>query len=611
METTRRLGVDIVSELKNDGFTQLDQNITKSNSVLGNFAQMGLGKFAALGAGFLTISKGIEVYKKSLDGAKVQFENEFKIDQSMKAQGYSTDQIDSIKKYASNLQDLGVVGDEVSLAGMTRMASFKLEEKSIRELTPAMQNLIVYQKGLNGTTGDAISTANLFNKAMSGQSKGLEMAGVKISDYDKKILKTGTESQKVKVIIDSMNSSIGNTNEEMLKTPWGKIQSVENRIGDVYEEIGFKLIASKAKMYGWIGDNLDAIRKFVLEGLDSIQSFTSSMTRLVGGVWKVFKAMPDEVQTAVKLVTAFAAITTFPIAGIILVVEDIWTAFEGGESVVGTAFDSIMKFLDIDYSTAEAVGYIKGLWGAIEEGKWVETFIGHLSFQFGILGDSISWVLKSFKNMTVGSWEVIKGDKTLLELSDDFNKTNNDTLNNMGDRTNKFVEEESGRVDYRKDLENQKENEVIKSFYNQKHPESLMFSKKPQVTDISKEINRGSSLTNSLGNSLINHKDSDVINNYNNYKTPDTLISPVKPQVIERPKLLNENKALEIPRVLSESISNTATNTKTEVKKEYKTEIKQGDIYITNSSLGENQIKKIIREENERSARELSAIVGV
>lgn len=115
------------------------------------------------------------VMKEYSDANRAQVEVETKLATVMKQRMNASDaEIQSIKDLASAQQALGVVGDEVQLAGIQQVATFLNQKSSIETLVPAMNNLLVQQKGLNATQGDAQQIGNLFGKAMQGQVDALK-----------------------------------------------------------------------------------------------------------------------------------------------------------------------------------------------------------------------------------------------------------------------------------------------------------------------------------------------------------------------------------------------------------------------------------------------------
>ncbi|MCB6443203.1 hypothetical protein, partial [Streptococcus salivarius] len=61
----------------------------------------------------------------------------------------------SLQNYASQLQTVGVIGDEVTIAGMAQLGTFQMTEEQIKKVSGGMLDLLVNQKGLNATQEDA------------------------------------------------------------------------------------------------------------------------------------------------------------------------------------------------------------------------------------------------------------------------------------------------------------------------------------------------------------------------------------------------------------------------------------------------------------------------
>ncbi|WP_154665152.1 hypothetical protein [Prevotella phocaeensis] len=109
-------------------------------------------------------------------------------------------EVESVKKLASAQQELGVIGDEVQLAGVQQLATFLNQKASIDTLLSAMNNLLAQQKGLSATGEDAVTIGNLMGKAMQGQASALKRGGITFTDAQEKILKYGTESQRAAML---------------------------------------------------------------------------------------------------------------------------------------------------------------------------------------------------------------------------------------------------------------------------------------------------------------------------------------------------------------------------------------------------------------------------
>ena len=88
--------------------------------------------------------------------------------------GATEAEIQSIKDFASAQQEIGVIGDEVQLSGAQQVATFLNQKDSLETLIPAMNNLLAQQKGLNASTGDAVSVGNMLGKVMMGEVGALK-----------------------------------------------------------------------------------------------------------------------------------------------------------------------------------------------------------------------------------------------------------------------------------------------------------------------------------------------------------------------------------------------------------------------------------------------------
>lgn len=173
------------------------------------------------------------------DANRAQVEVETKLATVMKQRMNASDaEIQSIKDLASAQQALGVVGDEVQLAGIQQVATFLNQKSSIETLVPAMNNLLVQQKGLNATQGDAQQIGNLLGKAMQGQVDALKRVGITFTEAEANVMKFGTETDRAAMLAKIITNNVGEMNAAMAQTDAGKAQQMANTIGDLKEKVG-------------------------------------------------------------------------------------------------------------------------------------------------------------------------------------------------------------------------------------------------------------------------------------------------------------------------------------------------------------------------------------
>lgn len=177
--------------------------------------------------------------KEYSDANRAQIEVETKLATVMKQRMSASDaEIQSIKDLASAQQALGVVGDEVQLAGIQQVATFLNQKSSIETLVPAMNNLLVQQKGLNATQGDAQQIGNLLGKAMQGQVDALKRVGITFTEAEANVMKFGTETDRAAMLAKIITNNVGEMNAAMAQTDAGKAQQMANTIGDLKEKVG-------------------------------------------------------------------------------------------------------------------------------------------------------------------------------------------------------------------------------------------------------------------------------------------------------------------------------------------------------------------------------------
>lgn len=225
---------------------------------LGSKLQSVGGGLASVGKSMTLVSAGAVIAgKKFMDMAQTQASAETKLKEIYKSRmGVTEEAAQKTIEYAAALQKQGVVGDEVALSGAQQLATFAKTPETVNKLLPSLENLLVQQKGVNGTTQDATQLANLFGKAMTGQTGALKRVGITFNEAQEEVLKYGTEEEKAAMLAEVVNQNVGNMNETMLQTDAGKIQNMKNELGDMGERIGAVLAPAVADFAKWMSDHV-------------------------------------------------------------------------------------------------------------------------------------------------------------------------------------------------------------------------------------------------------------------------------------------------------------------------------------------------------------------
>ena len=349
MSVASVLKFNINTFLNSQGFQQFKSNLKQSMSLSQKFNSVTSSTLGQLAIGYFTISGLVGQYNKAIEASNYQIEQEAKLYNTLRAQNFRDEQIKSIIDLTGSLQSLGVVGDEVTIAGAQQLATYRLQEDSIKKLLPTMQDLLVKQKGLNGTGQDMEGIANIFAKAMNGQSMILKRNGIILSEREEQLLKVGTEEQKVALLTEAVRRSIGEQNKEMLKTPEGKITSAKNRIGDLYEVWGMSVRDTRTKFWEFVADNAEGLKDVVNRVFKAGASFVDTFLGVFRDIKKGFNALPDSAKNAFKIIGAVALATQFPLITLVLAIEDIFGAFQGKESFTEDAINALLKLTGTDY----------------------------------------------------------------------------------------------------------------------------------------------------------------------------------------------------------------------------------------------------------------------
>ncbi|MDE5975192.1 MAG: hypothetical protein K2G69_01445, partial [Muribaculaceae bacterium] len=193
---------------------------------------------------------------------------------------------------------------------------------------PVMNDMLVQQYGLSASGEQAAQIASMLGKVMEGQTGALSRYGYKFDEAQEKILKYGTETERVAVLVDVVSQSVGGMNREMAQTESGKMQQLANKLGDMKEQLG-------------------GIAKRVQVPLTLAANFTVAL----GGVTKLVKGMKDLI-VVLNLTKAAAGWIT-------LAITALGTALVWLFSRTDEAADSLDRLADAEERAARAAEMAK------------------------------------------------------------------------------------------------------------------------------------------------------------------------------------------------------------------------------------------------------------
>ena len=239
-------------------------------------AAIGVGAVSAAAAAGLTA-----LFSGSTDLAKAQIEAETKLEAVLgnvasiqaRGAGAAAQAKEKLMGVASELQQIGVIGDEVTLAGMQQLATFQLSEKEISTLAGGMTDLLAQQKGLNASQEDAVAIGNMIGKVMQGQTSALSRVGITFTEAQEQALKMGNAEQRAAVLAEILQQNVGGVNAALAQTDQGKIQQMANAWGDMKEEVGKVTLSIKGQFASVIMKNIPTVQKLGTTLMSTISKF--------------------------------------------------------------------------------------------------------------------------------------------------------------------------------------------------------------------------------------------------------------------------------------------------------------------------------------------------
>lgn len=202
-------------------------------------AVSGLNKvLGALGAA-LSVAAIVSFSKSAKTAYDAQTEGEAKLAKVMRNTiGASNDEIKAIKDLTAAQQALGVIGDEVQLAGAQELATYVTMTSTLETLIPVMNDMVAQQYGLSASSESAATIATMLGKVLSGQTSALSRYGYTFTKAQEEILKFGTEAERAATLAAVVEQSVGGMNAALAATPSGRLKQVSNTLGDIKEGFG-------------------------------------------------------------------------------------------------------------------------------------------------------------------------------------------------------------------------------------------------------------------------------------------------------------------------------------------------------------------------------------
>ena len=362
--------------------------------------------FAALASGIQAAQKSLSTLESSFKGLadaySVQEMAETRLATVMQQRMGATDeQINKIKELASAQQEIGVVGDEVQLSGAQQMATFLNQTESIETLIPAMNNLLVQQKGLTASTEDAKNIGNLLGKAMQGQTSALSRAGITFTEAQKKVMQFGTESERAAMLAEIITANVGEMNKAAAETDSGKQQQLANWLGDIKEKIGgwtnaalpfITITNGIAQASGSVATLIAGMKALKTATLANTKAFLSSTKTVIANQGAIMaKTVAEKAATAATAIWTgaqkmlYLVLSANPIGLVIIAIGALVSAavyaynnFESFRNIVDKVWNALKSFVELIWDSL--VEALSALCNKLSEAwEWMKRLVGFSS----------------------------------------------------------------------------------------------------------------------------------------------------------------------------------------------------------------------------------------
>lgn len=412
---------------------------------------------------------------------QTQIEAEARLGATMRnSTGATEEQIQSVKDLASELQGLGVVGDEVQLAGAQELATYVSTTDSIKTMLPVLDDMIAQQYGYSASTDSAVTIATMLGKVLQGQTSALSRYGYSFTKAQEKILKYGTEQERVATLAEVVNESVSGVNKALADTPTGKVKQLSNDFGDLQETLGSIITNVFSPIAKWLDkiiiklNTVLSVTNEYIKKILGIQDSNISLGGLAENADDTTDAVDDTTDSVKKLKKATAGFDQLNILSsdksddtstdtsqteTALSVPIDTSPAENSVSEFENILDRLKKKIDslfkntglakfLDESKQKINGFVSEVWGNLQSG--FNNAVGFVNNIFSAFSDSAKdmkeQTLQAFWGLFdgivefIGSISVIWSDglATWFENLDEWSKENYDLIKTTFDNIQKI-----------------------------------------------------------------------------------------------------------------------------------------------------------------------------
>ena len=329
---------------------EFKKDMREAANVTSSWKDVAQAAAIASGAAFAGLTA---IIAKTTDAAETQWRAEEKLSLAFRAAGKAIDTT-GLREYASELQKTTNFGDEATLGAMSMLASFQLNDKQIRQLIPAVQDIAEFM----GT--DLDSAARRVGVSIASGTNTMQEAGLAMTAGQRKAFQLADAHQRVAMMADLMGQKVGGV-AKGLANPFTQLS---NSVGDLEEQIGFLF-------------------------RDAVRSKASALRDVVTNLTERLAAMSPETRATAGtmiLVAQGLAGATAGMAGFALVLPSIAKGFAMMAPVIGGVGAIALGLIGL----IAIVGVVRQAW---------DINVGSMQEKFAAFADKVKEIASS-----IGGW---------------------------------------------------------------------------------------------------------------------------------------------------------------------------------------------------------------
>jgi hypothetical protein len=263
----------------NQATQSLEKSATKTSGILQNKLRVGL--FAAgAAAGAFALKLGRDSVAAAMEAGAAH-------DRLARllytTNGATEEGVKILNQQAKALEALTVVTESNITTVQSQLATFDLHGSTIAQLTPAILDYVVAEKGAAASADQYRQMTNGLAQALNGQFASLTAVGFVLDDETKKMIKSGTESERAAAIVDVLNSTYKDFAKTAGETAAGASQKLSVSIGNLKQDFGTALLPTMQAVRSYMATSLVPALQTLQERFGNKESIEKFM-KFMGGL---------------------------------------------------------------------------------------------------------------------------------------------------------------------------------------------------------------------------------------------------------------------------------------------------------------------------------------